>query len=62
MTNSLSFLPQVDEVLMLDEGVIKEAGPYSELKQKNGLFSDFIKNFLATNEANKDNDKSTNVF
>ena len=54
VTNSLSFLPQADEILMLDEGVIKESGSYDELKQINGLFSEFIKNYLASNEANRE--------
>lgn len=54
VTNSLSFLPQVDQIWMLENGVIEEAGSYEELRKKNGLFSEFIKNYLASNEVNKD--------
>ena len=45
MTNSLSFLPQVDSIVMVDNGEIQEAGKYDELKAKNGPFAEFIKNY-----------------
>ena len=51
MTNSLSFLPQVDRVFMIDGGEILESGKYDELKAKNGPFADFIKNYQ-TSESN----------
>ena len=54
VTNSLSFLPQADEIWMLDEGVIQESGSYEELKNRNGMFANFIKNFLLSSEANRE--------
>ena len=32
VTNSLSFLPQVDQIIMVDNGCIAEMGTYEELK------------------------------
>ena len=55
VTNSLSFLPQVDQIIMIDDRTIAEIGTYDELKNKDGLFADFIKLFLSSNEANKEN-------
>ena len=55
VTNSLSFLPQVDQIIMLDNGTISEMGTYDELKDKDGPFAEFIKLFLANNEQNKEN-------
>ena len=53
VTNSLSFLPQVDQIIMIDNGAIVEAGTYDELKKKEGQFAEFIKNYLANAEASK---------
>ena len=55
VTNSLSFLPQVEQIIMIDNGAIVETGTYDELRNKDGQFADFIKLFLSSNEANKEN-------
>lgn len=44
MTNSLSFLPQVDEIMMLEDGQVKETGTYEELRRMDGRFLQFIQN------------------
>lgn len=51
VTNSLSFLPQCDEVYMLDNGQLVETGTYEGLLSKGGEFSEFIKKYLS-NEVN----------
>nr|UOU03336.1 ATP-binding cassette subfamily C1-5 [Brachionus rubens] len=43
VTNSLGFLPQVDEVIVLENGRVVEQGKYDELIAKNGAFASFIK-------------------
>jgi ATP-binding cassette subfamily C (CFTR/MRP) protein 1 len=53
VTNSLSFLPQVDQIIMIDDGYIIETGTYVELKRKEGAFTDFIKSFVETHQANQ---------
>lgn len=58
VTNNLSFLPQVDRILMMENGEIVESGTYKELiKNPNGSFSVFIKKYIESNETNKDNIK-----
>ncbi|CAF0716997.1 unnamed protein product [Brachionus calyciflorus] len=57
VTNSLSFLPQVDQIIMLENATITEMGTYEELKNKNGSFAEFIRIYLANNQQNKNNIK-----
>ena len=54
VTNSLSFLPQVDEIVMIENGTISETGTFDELKDQDGAFAKFIKLYLENNEANKE--------
>jgi ATP-binding cassette subfamily C (CFTR/MRP) protein 2 len=54
VTNSLSFLSQADEVMMIDNGSIVEVGTYEDLLQrKDGKFNNFIKSFLENNTQNQ---------
>ena len=54
VTNALSFLPQVDKIIMMKNGKIIEIGTYEKLqKDKNGQFSQFIKNSLIYEELDK---------
>ena len=46
VTNSLGFLSQCDEILVLEHGRIVEQGKYEELKSKNGAFYTFIQSHL----------------
>jgi ABC-type multidrug transport system fused ATPase/permease subunit len=59
VTNSLSFLPQCDQIIMLDNGTISEVGQYDDLKERDGAFANFIKLFLANNETSKENIKTS---
>jgi ATP-binding cassette subfamily C (CFTR/MRP) protein 1 len=54
VTNSLSFLPQCDQIIMLDNGIITETGCYEEIKNKEGSFADFISLYLSNNETNRE--------
>jgi ABC-type multidrug transport system fused ATPase/permease subunit len=54
VTNSLNFLPQVDEIMMIDNGFIIETGTYEQLKEQNGKFTEFMKAFLEANVANQE--------
>ena len=46
MTNSLTYLPQVSNVVVLKDGEISEYGGYQDLLAKRGDFSDFVLNYL----------------
>lgn len=52
VTNSLSFLPQVDEIILLENGSIKAYGNYKTLTQSNDVFNKFISNYFKNNETN----------
>lgn len=42
VTHSITYLSQVDRIIVLKDGEISEAGTYNELLQKKGSFSEFI--------------------
>jgi ABC-type multidrug transport system fused ATPase/permease subunit len=43
-------LPEVDKIIMLDNGNIVEIGDYDDLKNSNGKFSSFIKSYIENQE------------
>ena len=55
VTNSLTFLPSTDKIIVLKEGQISETGTFNELMQRNGYFSELIKQYSA-NTLNKEED------
>jgi hypothetical protein len=62
VTNSLNYLSQCDEILMLDNGSITSSGKYDELKFKISKISNFLD---GNNNQNKINDEGTtflNIF
>lgn len=46
VTHSIHFLPQVDEIVVLENGTISEKGSYSALLAKKGLFARNLKAFI----------------
>ncbi|XP_066498934.1 multidrug resistance-associated protein 1-like [Hoplias malabaricus] len=48
VTHGLSFLPQADLILVLEDGEITESGSYVELLGRKSAFADFIKTFATT--------------
>ena len=50
MTHGLTFLPQCDLIVVLDEGRIREIGTYSELMNNKGAFSEFLQTYATTAE------------
>ena len=48
VTNHLSILPQVDQIVVLKDGRVSEVGTYNELTRREGDFADFIKTFATT--------------
>ncbi|XP_039702279.1 canalicular multispecific organic anion transporter 2-like isoform X2 [Pteropus medius] len=45
VTHGISFLPQTDFVIVLDDGQVSEVGTYSALLQRDGSFADFLRNY-----------------
>lgn len=45
MTHGISFLPQVDNIIVMVEGRVSEMGSYQELLKQNGAFAEFLRNY-----------------
>ena len=48
VTHELKYLKNVDLILVLENGAIKEMGSYKELLQKNGVLASFVNNQVVT--------------
>ncbi|XP_041078301.1 ATP-binding cassette sub-family C member 3-like isoform X2 [Polyodon spathula] len=45
VTHSITFLPQVDNIVVLVDGTVSEMGSYQELLTQNGAFAEFLRNY-----------------
>ncbi|XP_034083351.1 canalicular multispecific organic anion transporter 2 isoform X2 [Gymnodraco acuticeps] len=45
VTHGISFLPQVDNIIVIVEGRVSEMGSYQELLKQNGAFAEFLRNY-----------------
>lgn len=45
MTHGISFLPQVDNIVVMVEGRVSEMGSYVDLLKQNGAFAEFLRNY-----------------
>ncbi len=59
VTNSLTYLPQVDQIVVLKDGTISETGGYQELISHNGPFAEFIATYL--NDVEEDEGESDKI-
>jgi len=50
VTHGVSFLPQVDRIIVMVDGRITEVGSYDELIRNNGHFGEFLKTYNETKE------------
>ena len=46
VTNSVNFLPQTDEIIILVSGAIAGKGKYDDLLNRNSSFTNFLKKYL----------------
>lgn len=53
VTHAVSFLPFVDEILVLKDGVISEVGSYNSLRANKGAFAEFLDTY-AKEQSNPD--------
>ncbi|XP_025017040.1 canalicular multispecific organic anion transporter 1 isoform X2 [Tetranychus urticae] len=54
VTHRITFLPQVDQIIVMKDGKIQESGTYNELMAKKGEFADFIIQYLSESETDED--------
>uniref|UniRef100_A0AAR2J8R4 ABC-type glutathione-S-conjugate transporter n=1 Tax=Pygocentrus nattereri TaxID=42514 RepID=A0AAR2J8R4_PYGNA len=57
VTHGISFLPYVDEIVVLVDGVVSEVGSYSSLRASKGAFSEFLDTY-AKQESSEAQEKS----
>lgn len=50
VTHRISYLPQVDLIVVINEGHISEVGTYRELLDRKGLFAEFLINYVVSSE------------
>uniref|UniRef100_A0AAR2KRQ3 ATP-binding cassette, sub-family C (CFTR/MRP), member 2 n=1 Tax=Pygocentrus nattereri TaxID=42514 RepID=A0AAR2KRQ3_PYGNA len=60
VTHGISFLPYVDEIVVLVDGVVSEVGSYSSLRASKGAFSEFLDTY-AKQESSEAQEKSGDV-
>ncbi|CAN8313677.1 unnamed protein product [Cochlearia groenlandica] len=61
ITNQLHFLPSMDRIILVSEGMIKEEGTFKELSENGSLFKKLMENagkMNATKEVNENEEKS----
>ncbi|XP_042226170.1 multidrug resistance-associated protein 1-like isoform X1 [Homarus americanus] len=46
VTHGLTYLPQVDKIIVLKDGIITEEGSYKELLERKGEFQEFLLHYL----------------
>lgn len=54
VTHSLSFLPQVDLIIVLAQGQVSEVGSYQALLQRHGSFANFLRSYAPEEEQQTD--------
>lgn len=59
MTHGISFLPQVDNIMVMVEGRVSEMGSYQELLSQNGAFSEFLRNYALEDIMEEDESAGT---
>nr|XP_042697003.1 voltage-dependent T-type calcium channel subunit alpha-1G isoform X14 [Chrysemys picta bellii] len=54
VTHGVTFLPQVDHIVVLVDGKISEMGSYQELLKQNGAFAEFLRNYAPDEDIEED--------
>lgn len=57
VTNQLHFLPQVDRIILVSEGMVKEEGTFEELSENGVLFKKLMENAGKMEEHMHDNEE-----
>lgn len=54
VTHGITFLPQVDQIIVLKNGEISETGSYKELLSQKGAFAEFLLHHLEESGGDED--------
>lgn len=50
VTHGIHWLPRVDEVIVMQDGVISEVGSYQDLLSHNKAFAQFLRTYLVQHD------------
>lgn len=50
MTHGISYLPHLDQIVVLADSRISEMGTYKQLLERNGAFAAFLRTYLEREE------------
>ncbi|XP_064636350.1 multidrug resistance-associated protein 1-like [Lineus longissimus] len=62
VTHGISYLPKVDYILVLNDGVISEMGTYRDLLTHDGPFAEFLKTYLQEDNEEEEDDPEAQEF
>ncbi|XP_061665901.1 ATP-binding cassette sub-family C member 3 isoform X2 [Syngnathoides biaculeatus] len=54
VTHGISYLPQVDNIVVMVDGRVSEMGSYQELLKQNGAFAEFLRNYALEDDIEED--------
>ncbi|XP_077359163.1 ATP-binding cassette sub-family C member 3 isoform X2 [Festucalex cinctus] len=54
VTHGISYLPQVDNIVVMVDGRVSEMGSYQELLKQNGAFAEFLRNYALDDVVEED--------
>lgn len=60
VTHGISYLPQVDVIIVMSGGKISEMGSYQELLDRDGAFAEFVRTYANTEQDLASEDDSKN--
>lgn len=56
VTHAITYLPQVDHILVINNGEVSESGSYKELLAKKGAFAEFLVQHLQDEAEEEDSE------
>ncbi|KAJ8283939.1 hypothetical protein COCON_G00027890 [Conger conger] len=61
VTHGISFLPQVDNIMVMADGRVSEMGSYTDLLNENGAFAEFLRNYALEDIIEEDEEMVTMI-
>ena len=62
VTHGVSFLPQCDLIVVMDQGRIREVGAYAELIDNEGAFAEFIRTYSSLEEEREEGEPGAHTY
>ncbi|KAF5900053.1 canalicular multispecific organic anion transporter 1-like, partial [Clarias magur] len=61
ITHGISFLPHVDEIIVLVDGVVSEIGSYNSLRASKGAFAEFLDTYAKEEKSNAQKGSASDI-